>query len=247
MLKTSNNHKKHPLGGQGGNGAIETAAALTNVLHRMLSRHSGKGGLTGPTDAEIHEAFVKVQASRSERAQYLVDLSHTRQLTFAQETWVPKSITRLLMSMSGQGVFFGAMTDMLVGANHLEMLDVPTQRILIPYCDQLPERPFRKTWPVKFLFGAALLTLFFLTLKVSNGSSLDFHTFAGGPLKQNFTGIHGIDRGLSSVVALLSHGVAGDITSTVQAIYFTMQLKALTVLWMVDGYRKGATKTLISL
>lgn len=244
MPKPSNSHKKHPLTGQGGNGAIETAAALTNVLHRMLSSHSGKGG---PTDADIHAAFVEVQASRSKRAQYLVDLAHTRQRIFAQETWVPESITRLLISISGRGVFLDNVADSIVDANRLEMLDLPTRRTLIPYRDQLPEKPFKKIWPIKLLFGAALLALFFLTFKLSNGSSLDFHTFAGQSLKQEFTGIPGIDQGLSFVVSLLSHGAAGGVASTTQAIYFWVQLTPLAVLWTVDGYRNGATKTLLSL
>ncbi|KAB8072140.1 hypothetical protein BDV29DRAFT_196997 [Aspergillus leporis] len=68
-------HKFEPLTGEGGNSAIETAAALMNHLMAALMRARSHSLST----ADVSSVFGKVQGQREEHVWSLVKTSHTRQ------------------------------------------------------------------------------------------------------------------------------------------------------------------------
>ena len=65
-------HKMTPNIGQGGNNAIESAAAIANTLHDLLSRK----GSTRPSSQEIEEALQSFQDHREARTKKILTLAN---------------------------------------------------------------------------------------------------------------------------------------------------------------------------
>ncbi|KAF9775596.1 hypothetical protein IL306_006278 [Fusarium sp. DS 682] len=76
-------HKPNPIGGQGGNGALESSAELINALVQMTETRNE--GLSNLSDGDIYQIFSEVQSARHDRAQTTVSRSHLTQPLLAYE------------------------------------------------------------------------------------------------------------------------------------------------------------------
>ncbi|KAK4646853.1 uncharacterized protein QC761_100980 [Podospora bellae-mahoneyi] len=139
-------HKPNPIGGMGGNGAIETAAEFVNSLLR--ARDSRPNGLCGLTTAEIEAISKHTQDARYERAKYIVKLSHDTQALFASEKpLLTKIVLNLVVPLSGLEHHLGQMGSRLLASAKLDFLPVPTRLRAVPYDHELPAKPIRG-WPL---------------------------------------------------------------------------------------------------
>ncbi len=236
----------HPITGHGGNGAIETATALTNALNRLLSGPAAKRGVT---DQEITDVFTEVQAIRSERAKNLVRRGHRTQLVVANDMPLSWFLNRVFAPLRGPSFALHVTSTEYKGAIRLDMLDVPKQHRFIPYPDELPAKPVAGViWPVRALFSVILVFLAFIGNKIINKLPMDADlTFAGEPLKRVFTGVDAVDKGLQFMVGVTSWFAAGDdLAARVQTMYFWALLLIPATIWTLDSYRKGAAFSLVS-
>ncbi|KAG8159142.1 hypothetical protein KVR01_010803 [Diaporthe batatas] len=92
-------HKPNPIGVQGGNNAIESAASLVNMLREK--RDSRGGSLDNISDKEIEEFFPRVWSIRHERAKTFVKRAHQTLSPMAEEKALLSKILMCLGSLDG--------------------------------------------------------------------------------------------------------------------------------------------------
>ncbi|KAF4334853.1 FAD binding domain protein [Fusarium beomiforme] len=117
-------HKPNPIGGQGGNGALESCAELINALLRM--KDTREEGLSNPSDGDIHQIFSDVQSARYDRAQ---------------------TISRVRSSSSGESTL-NALGAPSPGGARIEQLPVPYRPRAIPFHDERPAKPILGKLPI---------------------------------------------------------------------------------------------------
>ncbi|OJD12472.1 hypothetical protein AJ78_06943 [Emergomyces pasteurianus Ep9510] len=81
-------HKFHPIAGHGGNAALETGVAPTNILARALK----KSPADGLANSHISDTFQKVQDVRNKTVKALIAASHNQQRVQCLETTFLKFI-----------------------------------------------------------------------------------------------------------------------------------------------------------
>lgn len=84
-------HKFNPIGGQGGNSAIEDCAILGNLLDQLLNSKSR------PSGEQIAQMFDTMQNLRQDRAQQLQKTSHDMQSLMAQDNMVTKFVAKVIV------------------------------------------------------------------------------------------------------------------------------------------------------
>ncbi|KAI0147395.1 FAD/NAD(P)-binding domain-containing protein [Xylariaceae sp. FL1272] len=155
-------HKPNPIGGMGGNAAIETAAELVNALVDI--RSDRQGSLDGLSLDEIRVVFKHVQDSRFQRAKFTVAASHELQYIMAMENPILATFAlRVLLPLGGKHNFFRDLSSRIVGGSRLKHLKLPFRPHAIPYDHELPAKPLdgplsRAVWP---LFCVTVLYLTF--------------------------------------------------------------------------------------
>ncbi|KAH6638911.1 hypothetical protein C7974DRAFT_123267 [Boeremia exigua] len=115
-------HKFNPIGGQGGNSAIEDAVVLADQLHTLLQ---SKDKSTPLTDANIVHAFQETQRIRHERASKMLKASHDLQSLQAMDTLVSKFIAKYIMPMSGSDKMVDMICESSLGAARCKSLPMP--------------------------------------------------------------------------------------------------------------------------
>ncbi|KAI1843270.1 hypothetical protein JX266_010624 [Neoarthrinium moseri] len=133
-------HKPNPIGGQGGNAAIESAAELVNAILDKRDRHTS--GLAKLEDRDIEEIFSVTQETRIERANLVVQTAHEMQALNAYEKPL---LSRLVWDMvapyMGDEMLFNQLNNPMIGGARLKRLPVPRPNRTIPFADELPEKP----------------------------------------------------------------------------------------------------------
>ncbi|PVH90855.1 FAD/NAD(P)-binding domain-containing protein [Periconia macrospinosa] len=251
-------HKFEPISGQGGNTAIETAAALTNRLVKALkSSSSGSGHLS---DSEIFSVFEDVQNLRSPRAWQLVRASHQQQRFEAMETPLLKFIAQNLVPVFGQDKMFRKWVDAYLSAIKLDMLEVPDRPREIPYDDELLRKPrgrgllalpilvvfiFFAWLGLRLLFGAGTRngTWSLVAEILNSGTFADFDI----PLKGAFIGYPAVDRKLRTMVVIFFPAITGlwSTAQRLQSIYFLASFLPLIAIFTIEGYRKRNSWSLL--
>ncbi|KAF5583017.1 zeaxanthin epoxidase chloroplastic [Fusarium pseudoanthophilum] len=113
-------HKFHPVGGQGGNAAIESAALLTNNLVKALKR-SPSGRLT---TVQVESMFADVQSRRKPRLALNHRYSHNRANTEALDTPLKKLMAIYLLPLVDEQVVTLGYCSQHPGGEMLDMLPV---------------------------------------------------------------------------------------------------------------------------
>ncbi|EKG22567.1 Monooxygenase FAD-binding protein [Macrophomina phaseolina MS6] len=88
-------HKVHPITAQGGNGAMETAAALVNALRRKLDQGSADARLS---DEDVEDIFAEVQASRFDRAADSVSQGRRSKAISTQDTLFSRFFVHVVLA-----------------------------------------------------------------------------------------------------------------------------------------------------
>ncbi|KAF3053971.1 hypothetical protein E8E11_000876 [Didymella keratinophila] len=114
-------HKFNPIGGQGGNSAIEDAAVLADRLHKVISTSN----MTSLTDAQISQALAETQRIRFPRATKFLKTSHDNQSMQAQDTFISKLIARYILPLSGPEKIVKIICEGARGAARINALPMP--------------------------------------------------------------------------------------------------------------------------
>lgn len=245
-------HKPNPIGGQGGNNAIESPASLVNVLLEM--RDSRGGSLDNLSDKEIAEVFSRVLEIRHERAKSFVREAHQTQSLMAREKPMLSKILMRLDAIKGLDTGIDRMGSICRPAVRIEKLPIPKRPRSVPYDDELPAKPIRSkaNLMVQLLIVGAMLFLLAvssLTLRIPfeqlglwgrDGPPVDLAWFSGAPALEEFTNL---------IVSAFSLQVGvPDIGPKIHtANFFLGQLTSYVLIWIVESYRAGNKGTLISL
>ncbi|KAL5613080.1 hypothetical protein FOVSG1_002143 [Fusarium oxysporum f. sp. vasinfectum] len=131
-------HKIDPASGQGGNGAMESAALLVNALVRQL-----KLSPQGLSDSQIDTALSEVHALRYERAKRLVEQAHSLQMMISQRFPFARFIFKHLVSLFGQDAFIDIVTPICCEATRIQGIPVPKRPHFVPFEDELPAKPIK--------------------------------------------------------------------------------------------------------
>ncbi|KXH64083.1 FAD binding domain-containing protein [Colletotrichum salicis] len=102
-------HKIDPISGQGGNGALEAVALLTNALTDMLEKHPK----AQPTEV-VEAALAQVHVNRHDRAETLVANAHTLQRVLTGRSPYSKILDHLVEDIQFKTSLFSALVVWLV-------------------------------------------------------------------------------------------------------------------------------------
>ncbi|KAF5622315.1 hydroxylase [Fusarium sp. NRRL 52700] len=131
-------HKIDPASGQGGNGAMESAALLVNALVRQL-----KVSPQGLSDSQIDSALSEVHTLRYERAKRLVEQAHSLQMMISQRFPFSRFIIKPLVSLFGPDTFVDIVTPICCEATRIQGIPVPNRPHFVPFEDELPAKPIK--------------------------------------------------------------------------------------------------------
>ncbi|KAH7128858.1 hypothetical protein EDB81DRAFT_906532 [Dactylonectria macrodidyma] len=131
-------HKIDPASGQGGNGAMESAALLVNALVRQL--RSSPQGLSG---AQVDTALAEVHALRYERAKRLVAQAHFLQTMISQRFAFSGFLLKYLIPFFSQDAFVDIVVSICSEATRIEGIPVPERPHFVPFEDELPAKPIK--------------------------------------------------------------------------------------------------------
>ncbi|KAJ4350594.1 hypothetical protein N0V95_004598 [Ascochyta clinopodiicola] len=113
-------HKFNPIGGQGGNSAIEDAAELSNQLHSLLNSSDN-----GFTDASISQAFEDTQRIRFDRANKFMKDSHDQQSIQAMDKFFSRMIAKYVVPLSSPNKILEIICSGSRGAARVKALPMP--------------------------------------------------------------------------------------------------------------------------
>ncbi|KAK7706600.1 hypothetical protein SLS64_007431 [Diaporthe eres] len=245
-------HKPNPIGGQGGNNAIESPASLVNVL--LEKRDSRGGNLDNLSDKEIEEVFSRVLDIRHERAKKFVKEAHQTQWLMAKESPLLSKILMRLDSIKGLDTGIDRLGSICRPAVRINKLPIPKRPRAIPYDDELPANPIhsKANLFVQLLTVGAMLFLLaisVLTLRIPfdrpaiwgrDGPLVDRVWYSGAPALNEFTNF------LASAFSL-QVGVS-DVGPKIHiANFFLGQLTSYVLIWIIESYRAGNKGSLITL
>lgn len=222
----------NPIGGMGGNAAIETAAEFINALVDAMIQRGGS--LTGLSEEEMSSVFQRTQDSRIDRANFTVSNSHELQALNARESpLIAALVIRVILPLAGKHNFFRNLSATIVGASRLRHLKAPSRPHVMPYEHELPAEPIsapvsRFVW-LLFLLGMALLL------------------FDGWYKESSIVQI--VNGGSFALIkqAWFKGTTANAHKSGLQAIYLLTNTLAPSLIYTIEGYRLGRYGTLLSL
>ncbi|KAE8322239.1 hypothetical protein BDV39DRAFT_209999 [Aspergillus sergii] len=252
-------HRFEPLTGQGGNSAIETAAALTNHLTAALRSNPCQSLST----VDISSAFEKVQRQREDRTWSLVRAAHARQRLECLETPLLKLIARFVTPYYPLQLIKENWIATYSAAVSLNVIPIPRRPREIPFYDELFRVPATRgitgllLYVGYFLIAFIAFQLLFVATAANGTWALvrqavrDRSITMGGlevPLRRVFTGFRSVDRILQSLVTIFLPLVAGPSRpeQALQLLYFLSSMLPLISIFTVEGYRQRNKWTLLS-
>ncbi|TLD08105.1 hypothetical protein PspLS_12128 [Pyricularia sp. CBS 133598] len=166
-------HKPNPMTGQGGNGAIETAAELMNAI--LDERDSRPTGLQDLSDDDIERMFLRVQTTRFSRSQAVVKDSYDRLSLLTNHKPRVSAVAKAIMRYAPSSYrSLAGTSDIVSGGNHIHKLPLPQRSRAIPYEDERPAKPVRAATNkiIRTLFAITNLTFAFLAQEPRTAASL---------------------------------------------------------------------------
>jgi hypothetical protein len=242
--------KPNPIGGQGGNGAIETATEFMNNL--LETRDSRPEGLSGLNTKEISAIFQRVQTARYERAKFLVSLSHRSQALFAYEKpWLSDFIFRVMAPLTGDEHTLKRMGDRLLGSPRLKQLPVPFRPRVIPYNHERPAQPIAsgRAKLVRAAFAGGMGVMLYVATRAWRIPIADLGRWGDlGPVEGNWVANVRLDRLLRGLVSLFSYPIlSSDPGPRIHTVYFLSQLISPLLIYTIEGHRVGNQATFLAL
>ncbi|KAH8774743.1 FAD binding domain-containing protein [Diaporthe sp. PMI_573] len=117
-------HKLHPITAQGGNGAIETAAAFINTLVSTLNSTSG-----ALSAQEIEAMLAQVQTKRQDVITEVMQQGRWMNSLFCQQLPFAKLLMRIVVPWQGDSLFVNAWFKSYLKGIHIESLDLPRRLV----------------------------------------------------------------------------------------------------------------------
>ncbi|GME57463.1 fad binding domain protein [Neofusicoccum parvum] len=260
MLIGDSVHKFNPIAGQGGNTAIETAAALTNALAKALKAHSPE---KIPQEV-LHSLLKDVQELRKPRATHILKLSDMMQAVYAEENRVLTAMNRYILPFFGSSLMLGRFGKSFPAAVSLDTLEIPARPRTIPYVDELlrtpsPRSKLSTVFVSTVLIGLSALASYLLLgvgeingtfALVERAAQTGFVPELGVSLHSAFEAARfpALDKLCKTLVAVFLPVVSGaeGLASKIQAGYFLVgvYLPLLSII-AIEGYRRGNIWTLM--
>ncbi|GKT40687.1 FAD-dependent monooxygenase andE [Colletotrichum spaethianum] len=256
MLVGDAAHKFEPLSGQGGNNAIETAAALTNALNRAL----GKSPNRKLSIEQIREVFESTQQVRKPRTSRLIKASHDQQNIEANQASIKTAITAQVMKLLDIDAVLAQIDGVTLDAVSLNMLPMPCRPRLVPFHDERHRQPVNRGWLtvalVAIFIGIAYVGESLLwragiengTFALMEKAYRDGRHYNCDPALQTFTGLRAFDEFFGPIVAFFYPATTSPSTSpaSLTMYYLLMMLFALEPLVLVEGYRRRNRLSLVA-
>ncbi|KAJ0416307.1 hypothetical protein BJY00DRAFT_304207 [Aspergillus carlsbadensis] len=253
-------HKVHPIGGQGGNACIESAATFVNNLRKLLAgAHSAR---RKPTLGEIENIFAATQETREARATTVKQHSHAQQRFESRDTFLYElAVLHLLPRADVEDITFNFSRNIPMA----EKLDSPTLKPvprLVPYKDELltPPKPRgAKNWYFMGLYLAIGAVVYYGMWIQSAHFGIESHLGAAlttgkfefddnFTLKRSYTGIAALDQYLVMLTAIFVPGLKSwDPNYWMLQLYFLGMLVQPVAVWTVEAFRKRNTLTPLTL
>jgi hypothetical protein len=219
--------------GAGGNAAIESAAALSNALFRLLAESK-----SSPSLDQIRSALLSFQAKRSARANVIC--TQANDLTRVEALASLPHKLMALYAIPALGDFLSDFTcDGMVGAELLESLPAPSQSLhaTMPWNPEVGVGKHEN----KLARAAYALPLLFVaygcwkTMGAEMGKAM-----LGQAAETRFFGIRAIDSVLSQAVAAFTPFLDGkDVASRMQMFSFLADIVPIQAIWLIESIRRG--------
>ncbi|KAJ5355557.1 FAD binding domain-containingprotein [Penicillium cataractarum] len=238
-------HKPHPIGGQGGNGAIESCAELVNAISRTKARRGGNLG--GLTDKDVETLFTETQSARRARADLIIKEGHDTQALFAYENLAVSSVVfKVLQPLFGGEAILDVLSSVIVGSSKIERLPVPHRPRVIPFHDELPEKPINTETHnrVRLAFLGAMGLIIFMGLKPLALPIPALELWSSSQVKLKWFGDCPINQSFNLLVGVLAVPIdSGGSSANFHLWNFIFQLISPLLIYAIEGYRAGHRAT----
>ncbi|KAH7011163.1 FAD binding domain protein [Ilyonectria destructans] len=243
-------HKPNPIGGQGGNGALESMAELINATLRKRAQRDGSLG--NLSDQDIEDIFKETQAARHDRADLIVRLAHEAQALNAFENPVLSTLVwKVLAPYQGSEFSLNQVSTAFMGASTLKDFPVPHRPRAIPYDDELPATPIgvQQSKIVRNVFIGGMGLIILVTKKAFRLPFPELTTWGETGIIDLSWPTGGFPRAiLSSLVSVFSIPLMDkDPAPRIHLMNFLTQLISPILIYTIEGYRLGNQGTILSL
>ncbi|GME33698.1 Monooxygenase FAD-binding protein [Neofusicoccum parvum] len=119
-------HKVHPITAQGGNSAMETAAALVNALRRKLDPGSTNGRLS---EKDVEDVFAEVQAIRFDRAAAAIEQGRRSKVISTRDTLLSRIFVHGVLAWFGDLLILTLVLQSSKNSPVIEDLEVPKRLV----------------------------------------------------------------------------------------------------------------------
>ncbi|KAL3440151.1 hypothetical protein BJX65DRAFT_300686 [Aspergillus insuetus] len=242
-------HKPHPIGGQGGNGAIESCAELVNAILRVKDRRHVK--LDDLTDEDIQTIFTETQSARHARADLIIKEARDTQALFAYENRIVSGfVFGILQPVFGGEAILDIISSVLVGASKIESLPVPQRRRAIPFHDELPEKPIHASTHnrVRYALLAVMGVVVFIGVKPLALPTQALQHWCTSHVGQRWFGDSAINDFFNLLVGVLAAPIeGGGVSANAHLWNFIPQLISPLLIYAIEGHRTGHRATPLAL
>jgi len=220
----------NPVSGQGGNGALETAATLSNQIVRLVQAKPKGHSIQ---NSEIQAAFQKTQSIRYRRAWEMVKSGHELQRLQAMETSFMQLIATRVVPRQDKEMLFKMFAEYFYPAVRIEYLAVPRLDRFDPFHDELPNKRIETLKLSTMLIIAVLGVITSYAMKSICSSTIS-DTLMAFPIDS----VSAPDSSLSTDHQSLA---------SMSILYYTLAtLPPMCLVWTVEAYRTGTRGTLTS-
>ncbi|KAH0158644.1 FAD/NAD(P)-binding domain-containing protein, partial [Aureobasidium melanogenum] len=162
-------HKMTPNAGNGGNSAIESAAALANSIKKLSDKSNGQH----PSEQQVIECLQNYQKSREVRAAAAIEASNLLTHVQALATWAHSLFAHYALPILGD-FFEGLQSDMSIGATLIDYLPPPEMSLI----GNMPFNPeqgqgHKESLVLRACFALPFLALSGFARRLANPTLLD--------------------------------------------------------------------------
>ncbi|CAH0050902.1 unnamed protein product [Clonostachys solani] len=243
MLLGDSAHKHNPIAGQGGMSALESSAAFVNELQSLLKRKNARTISNDDYDAILTRAQRRFET----RVKGLVKAANDQQRLLANDHPMSGLVPGFLGTVGGLEYDLRHLKKRVVGAISLRDFPTPKRPRLVPFTDELPARPIRKMWTVKWLSIMITGFIFICSRELYNLSALrgSFDGVAGRGSQQTYASIL-MDYIRSTLIPIYPHlALEHDLNEVLAFIETILILISLVTIWTIEGYRLGHQRSII--
>ncbi|CAG9972556.1 unnamed protein product [Clonostachys byssicola] len=243
MLLGDSAHKHNPIAGQGGMSALESGAAFVNELQSLLKRNNPRT----ISNKEYDSMLTRTQRRFETRVKGLVKAANDQQRLLANDHPMSGLVPGFLGTFGGLEYDLRHLKKRVVGAISLRDFPPPKRPRLVPFTDELPARPIRKMWMLKWLSIMVTGYILFCSRELYNLSALwsSFDDVVGWGLQQTNVSVL-MDQIRSTVMPTYSHlNPEHDLNKTVAFIETALILISLVAIWTIEGSRLGHQRSII--